>query len=99
LPRYCSYGIIYLTKDQVRLTLGLDNWLGWDFPSEFTKGQNPPSAVNLGVGFYFFLLVLLMYVKRAIINMPKRNMIVKASFTSMASPPFEGNPRPPKIQL
>jgi hypothetical protein len=63
------------------------------------KDKNPPLAVNLGVGFYFFLLVLLMYVNRAIINMPKRNMIVKASFTSMASPPFEGKPRPPKIQL
>jgi hypothetical protein len=26
-------------------------------------------------------------------------MIVIASFTSMASPPFEGKPRPPKFQL
>lgn len=31
--------------------------------------------------------------------MPKRNMIVIASFTSIASPPFEGKLRPPKIQL
>jgi hypothetical protein len=52
--------MIYLTKNQVRLTLGLDNWLGWDFPSEFQKDENPPLAVNLGVGFYFFLFALLM---------------------------------------
>ncbi|MNQ92376.1 hypothetical protein D3C85_1078020 [compost metagenome] len=50
------------------------------------------------MGFYFLLLPL-MYVKRARINIPKRNIIVNASFTSMASPPFEGKPHPPKIQL
>jgi hypothetical protein len=62
--------------------------------------KNPPAAVNLRVGFYFFLLLLPMYVKSAIINIPKRNMIVIASLTSMASPPFEGKPlTPPKIQL
>jgi hypothetical protein len=32
-------------------------------------------------------------------NIPNRNIIVNASFTSMVSPPFEGKPCPPKIQL
>jgi hypothetical protein len=40
-----------------------------------------------------------MYVKRAMMNDAKRIMIVIASFNSMASPPFEGKPCPPKIQL
>ncbi|MNN53975.1 hypothetical protein D3C81_1687640 [compost metagenome] len=76
-------------------TIGLDGL----FPSKSFKEQNPPSAVNLGVGFYFLLLLELMYVKRARINVPNRNIIVNASLTSMASPPFEGKPCPPKIQL
>jgi hypothetical protein len=80
------------------LTLGLDNWLGCKFPSTSYRNKNPPSAANLWVGFYF-LLLLLMYVKRAKINIPKRNIIVSVSFISMAPPLSEGKPRPPKIQL
>jgi len=52
----------------------------------------PTLGGNLRVGFYFLLLLELMYVSSARINEPKRNMIVKASLTSMASPPFEGKP-------
>jgi hypothetical protein len=40
-----------------------------------------------------------MYVRRAIMNDANRIMIVIASFSSMASPPLEGKPCPPKIQL
>lgn len=50
-------------------------------------GTKPTFGLNLWVGFYFLLLLLLMYVKRARMNVPNRNMIVNASFTSMASPP------------
>jgi hypothetical protein len=60
--------------------------------------KNPPSA-QTRVGFYFLLLLLLMYVKRTTINVLKSIMIVIASFTSMVPPPFEGKPRPPKFQL
>jgi hypothetical protein len=80
-------------------TLGQYNWLGWGIPSKCKWTKTHRRLTNLRVGFYFLLLLLLMYVKRATINIPKRNMIVKASFTSMASPPFEGKPCPPKIQL
>ena len=59
----------------------------------------PTFCCKTGVGFYFLLLLLLVYVRRAIINIPKRNMIVIASFSSIASPPFEGKLRPPKIKL
>jgi hypothetical protein len=48
--------MIYLTKDQVRLTLGLDNWLGWDFPSELTKGQKPTFGGQPWGGFLLFLV-------------------------------------------
>ena len=90
------YHIIIKTKCGKHLvnTIGLDGI----FPSKSFRNKNPPSAVNFRVGFYF-LLMLLMYDKRARINIPKRNIIVIASFTSMASPPFEGKPCPPKIQL
>lgn len=60
--------------------------------------KNPPLADNLGVGFYF-LLLLLMYVKSARMNVPNNSIRVIASFTSMVSPPFEGKPYPPKVQL
>ncbi|MNJ48916.1 hypothetical protein D3C77_441240 [compost metagenome] len=58
-------------------------------------GTKPTFGLNLWVGFYFLLLLLLMYVKRARMNVPNRNMIVNASFTSMASPP----PKFPKETL
>lgn len=90
--------IIFLNKDQVRQhlvsTIGLD---GLSLLKAF-RNKNPPSAVNLGVGFYF-LLLLLMYVKSARMNVPNNSIRVIASFTSMVSPPFEGKPYPPKIQL
>ena len=84
-----------INKDQVLQhlvhTIGLDGI----FPFNVNPGnKNPPSATNLRVGFYFLLLLFPMYVKSAIINIPKRNMIVIASFTSMASPPFEGKTMP-----
>ena len=76
------------------------NTIGLDGLSLLKSSQdkNPPSAVNLGVGFYF-LLLLLIYVKSARMNVPNNSIRVIASFTSMVSPPFEGKPYPPKIQL
>ena len=61
--------------------------------------EKPTFGANLGVGFYFLLLLLFMYVKSARMNIPNIIMIVSTSFTSMASPPFEGKPCSPKIQL
>jgi hypothetical protein len=68
-------------------------------PFKLIHGQKPTFGLHLRVGFYFLLLLLLMYDKRAMINVLNNIMIVIASFISMASPPFEGKPRPPKIQL
>ena len=91
--------VIILLKKPSAANTRLNNWLGWGIPSDLKKDQKPTSGCNLRVGFYFLLLLELIYVKRARINDPNKNMIVNVSFTSMASPPFEGKPCPPKIQL
>jgi hypothetical protein len=81
--------VIFSQIDRVRLTLGHLQlaWMG--FPSKLLlKDKSPPSTRNLGVGFYFLLLILLMYVNRATINVLKRIIIVIASSICMDFPPF-----------
>jgi hypothetical protein len=90
--------VIFSQIDRVRLTLGHLQlaWMG--FPSKLLlKDKSPPSTRNLGVGFYFLLLIILMYVNRATINVLKRIMIVIASSILMAYLLSKGNHDHPRF--
>ena len=73
-------------------TIGLDGL----FPLSHLERKTHLRRVTFG-WVLLFLLLLLMYVKRARMNDPNKNIIVNASFTSMASPLSKGNHAHPRF--
>jgi hypothetical protein len=90
----CYYIYIKASARTPGYTIGLDGMI----PSS-SNGTKPTFGCKLWVGFYFLLLIIAMYAKRATTKIANEIMMSIASLSSMASPPFEGKPRPPKIQL